>query len=67
MDLHDESGSVRGEISVEIVLDQPGHVRLPIADDEIVDRAVTFPVLAGRPVRLLTCDISQHTRAARPG
>ncbi|NEC91753.1 hypothetical protein [Streptomyces sp. SID12501] len=26
---------VRGQISLEVVLDSPGHVRLPLADDEI--------------------------------
>ncbi|MEV3973519.1 PIN domain-containing protein [Streptomyces sp. NPDC050698] len=66
-ELNCESGEVRGEISVEIVLDQPGHVRLPIADDEIVDRAVTYQALAGRQVHLLTCDTSQHTRGCAAG
>ncbi|MFF9287481.1 PIN domain-containing protein [Streptomyces griseosporeus] len=65
--LDDGSGQVRGEVSVEIVLDPPGHVRLPIADDEIVDRAVTFQALAGRQVRLLTCDTGQHTRGRAAG
>ncbi|MEU1791988.1 PIN domain-containing protein [Streptomyces sparsogenes] len=58
---------VRGEISLEIVLDPPGHVRLPLADDEIIDRAVAIQSLAGRPVRLLTCDTSQHTRGRAAG
>ncbi|MFI1169616.1 PIN domain-containing protein [Streptomyces sp. NPDC020801] len=58
---------VRGEISLEIVLDPPGHVLLPLADDEIIDRAVAIQSLAGRPVRLLTCDTSQHTRGKAAG
>lgn len=57
----------RGEVSLEIVLDPPGHVRLPLADDEIIDRAVAIQSLAGRPVRLLTCDTSQHTRGKAAG
>lgn len=57
----------RGEVSVEIVLDQPGHVRLPITDDEIIDRAVAIKALAGRDVRLLTCDTGQHTRGRAAG
>jgi hypothetical protein len=61
------SGNVQGRISMEIVLDQPGHVRLPIADDEIIDRAVAIQALAGRPVRLLTCDTGQHTRGCAAG
>ncbi|MDX3175307.1 PIN domain-containing protein [Streptomyces scabiei] len=61
------SGNPRGRVSMEIVLDPPGHVRLPIADDEIIDRAVAIQALAGRPVRLLTCDTSQHTRGCAAG
>jgi hypothetical protein len=57
----------RGEVNVEIVLDQPGHVRLPIADDEIIDRAVAIQSLAAREVRLLTCDTGQHTRGRAAG
>jgi len=62
-----EAGEVRGEVSVEIVLDPPGHVRLPIADDEIIDRAVAIQSLAARDVRLLTCDTGQHTRGRAAG
>ena len=58
---------VCGEISLEIVLDPPGHVRLPLADDEIIDRAVAIQSFAGRPVRLLSCDTSQHTRGKAAG
>ncbi|MGW0211536.1 hypothetical protein ACWDZ8_39400 [Streptomyces sp. NPDC003233] len=58
---------VHGDISLEIVLDPPGHVRLPLADDEIIDRAVAIQSLAGRPVRLSTCDTSQHTRGKAAG
>lgn len=65
--LNTEAGEVRGEISLEIVLDPPGHGRLPIADDEIIDRAVAFQALAGREVRLLTCDTGQHTRGRAAG
>ncbi|MEW2161304.1 PIN domain-containing protein [Streptomyces sp. NPDC007189] len=57
----------RGEVKVEIVLDQPGHVRLPITDDEIIDRAVAIQALAAREVRLLTCDTGQHTRGRAAG
>lgn len=57
-----EAGQVRGEVSLEIVLDPPAHVRLPITDDEIIDRTVAIQALANRRVRLLTCDTGQHTR-----
>ncbi|WP_416520037.1 PIN domain-containing protein [Streptomyces achromogenes] len=62
-----EPASWRGEVNVEIVLDQPGHVRLPITDDEIIDRAVAIQALAARDVRLLTCDTGQHTRGRAAG
>ncbi|GAA3895929.1 hypothetical protein GCM10022207_75220 [Streptomyces lannensis] len=52
----------RVEMNVEVVLDQPGHVRLPITDDEIIDHAVAIEALAAREVRQLTCDTGQHTR-----
>ena len=59
----DTGGIPRGEITVEIVLDPPGHERLPINDDEIVDRAIAIQAVAGRPVILLTYDTGQATRA----
>ncbi|MFD8029858.1 hypothetical protein ACGFYM_00015 [Streptomyces sp. NPDC048231] len=48
-------------------MDQPGHVRLPITDDEIIDRAVAIQAIAVREVRLLTCDTGQHTRDGAAG
>ncbi|WP_185091796.1 hypothetical protein [Streptomyces sp. PanSC9] len=42
-------------------------MRLPITDDEIIDRAVAIQTLAARPVRLLTCDTGQHTRGCAAG
>ena len=38
----DTGGIPRGEITVEIMLDPPGHTRLPINDDEIIDRALAI-------------------------
>jgi predicted ribonuclease YlaK len=66
-DFDGEPALWRGQLSMEIVLDQPGHVRLPIADDEIIDRAVAIQALATRKVRLLTCDTGQHTRGRAAG
>lgn len=60
-------GETRGRVNVEIVLDPPGHVRLDRADVEIIDRTVAIQGLAGREVRLLTCDTSQHTRGRAAG
>jgi Pyridoxamine 5'-phosphate oxidase len=36
------------------VFDPPGHIRLPITDDEIIDRALSFRPLTGRLLRLVT-------------
>ncbi|MFF4960190.1 PIN domain-containing protein [Streptomyces sp. NPDC001222] len=66
-ELISQEGAVRGEVNLEIVLDPPSHVRLPIADDEIIDRAVAIQSLAARKVRLLTCDTGQHTRGRAAG
>ncbi|WP_344612457.1 PIN domain-containing protein [Dactylosporangium salmoneum] len=56
-------GMPRGEVTVEVFFDQPGHVRMAEADDEIVDRACAIQALAGRRVRLLTMDTSMSMRA----
>ncbi len=42
-------------------------MRLPINDDEIVDRALAIKPLAGRQVRVLTYDTGQSTRARLAG
>jgi rRNA-processing protein FCF1 len=63
----EDGGIPRGEITVEIVFDPPGHARLPINDDEIIDRILAFQPLAGRDVTLLTYDTSQSTRARSEG
>lgn len=58
---------VRGQVTVEIVGDPPRHSRLPIADDEIVDRALAIQALAGRDVILITYDTGQSHRARMAG
>jgi hypothetical protein len=60
-------GIPRGEVSVEIVFDPRGHLRLPINDDEIVDRALAIETLADRRVILLTFDTGQSTRGQAAG
>jgi|HubBroStandDraft_6_1064221.scaffolds.fasta_scaffold01437_8 rRNA-processing protein FCF1 len=63
--LHDavhESAHIRGPVVVEIVFDFPSHIRLPLPDDEIVDRAVACQPYAG-PVTLVTYDTGQAQRA----
>jgi PIN domain len=56
-----------GDLTVEVVFDAPGHARLPIMDNEIIDRALAVQPLAARPIRLLTCDTNQSFRARSLG
>jgi rRNA-processing protein FCF1 len=60
-------GRVRGEVKIELLFEPPGHVRLPINDDEIVDQALAVQPLAGRNVTLLTYDTNQSMRARNAG
>ncbi|GAA5706191.1 hypothetical protein AQJ43_36980 [Streptomyces avermitilis] len=55
------------KLTVEVVFDPLGHIRLPDVDDEIVDRAVAIQAVAGRPVTLLTYDTGQAMRARTGG
>jgi hypothetical protein len=59
----DVGGIPRGQVTVGIVFDRPGHSRLPIADDEIIDRALAIQTLAGKPVTMVTYDTGQSMRA----
>jgi hypothetical protein len=60
-------GIPRGEVTIELIFDPAGHVRLPINDDEIIDRILAIQPLAGREVTLLTYDTGQSTRARAAG
>lgn len=60
-------GLTRSEITIELVFDPTGHVRLPGNDDEIIDRALVIEALADRKVTLLTYDTGQSTRARSAG
>lgn len=60
--------AMRGEISVEIVLDPRGHQRLPNDDDdEIIDRTLAIQTMAGRALYFITNDTGQSTRARAVG
>ena len=63
----DTGGRVSGRVTIEILFDPPGHVRLPISDDEIISRIVAIEPLAGRPVTLVTYDTGQATRGRAAG
>lgn len=54
----------RGPITLEILMDRPGHVRRANEDTEIVDQAFAINGLARQPVTVLTYDTGQ-TRQAR--
>lgn len=58
---------VRGDVQVDVMLDGPGHTRLAIADDEIVDRAADLAALSGRDVTFITNDTGQGYRARLAG
>lgn len=53
----------RPAICTSLVLDPPGHVRLPIEDDEIVDRAQSVGALTESRITLITFDTGQSLRA----
>lgn len=57
----------RGPVLMELVLDPPGHVRLPIEDDEIVDRALAMGAVTECAVKLITFDTGQALRARSAG
>jgi len=57
----------RGRVEMGLLFDPPGHMRLPINDDEIVDRAVAVQALAKKAVTLLTYDTGQSMRARNAG
>ncbi|MGW7288964.1 PIN domain-containing protein [Streptomyces sp. NPDC054847] len=63
----DSGGIPSGKVTVEVLFDPPGHVRLPINDDEIIDRGLAVQPLAGRPVQLLTYDTGQAMRGRAAG
>jgi hypothetical protein len=56
-----------GPVTIELLLDPPGHVRLPITDDEIVARVLAVQPLAGRPITILTYDNGMAFRARSAG
>jgi hypothetical protein len=63
----DDGGVPRGKITMEFVFDPPAHVRLPINDDEIIDRAVAIQIIANQSVTMITYDTGQSTRARAAG
>jgi hypothetical protein len=56
-----------GPVTVEIWLDDPWHVRRPVNDEEIVDRAKELASMTGRQVVLAAGDYSQLYRGSAAG
>ena len=52
-----------GPVTVEFLLDDRRHVRLPDADTELVDRAVGLQDVSGRKVHIVTFDTGMSVRA----
>lgn len=63
----DQGAIPSGEIWLDVLFDLPGHTRLPINDDEIVDRALSVQALSGKDVTFLTYDTNQALRARHAG
>ncbi|MBL7502813.1 hypothetical protein I6A84_29630 [Frankia sp. CNm7] len=61
------SAPAAGAVTVGLFSDPRGHIRLPIMDDEIVDRAATVQALAGLPVTVVTYDTGMAARARQVG
>lgn len=61
------SDRTRGGVLADLLFDPLRHKRLPVADDEIIDRALAAQGLAGTEVTLLTFDTSQAARARHAG
>jgi hypothetical protein len=59
-------GIPRGEVTLQLVLDPPGHSRLPIPDDEFVDRCRVCQTFTGS-LTVLTYDTGQSMRARMAG
>lgn len=57
----------RRGIVADVFFDPVGHERLPIADDEIIDRALAAQGLTGTTITLLTFDTGQAARARNAG
>ncbi|CAL9631552.1 PIN domain-containing protein [Streptomyces sp. enrichment culture] len=62
-----DSATADAPHDVEVLPDPPGHTRLPITDDEIIDRALAVQAIAAGPVQLVTYDTGQALRAKQAG
>jgi hypothetical protein len=63
----DHGGIPRGVVTVEVLFDEPGHIRAPINDDEIISRSVAMWRPLGRHINFITYDTGQALRARTAG
>jgi hypothetical protein len=57
----------KGPVALDLLLDPPGHHRLPNDDDEIVDRPLSVQAWAGKPVTMASHDTGMIMRARTAG
>jgi hypothetical protein len=63
----DHGGIPRGEVYFELLPDPVGHSRLPIPDDEVVDRLAAVRPIIGQQITVVTFDTGQAMRARLAG
>lgn len=61
------AGTEEAEVTLEVLVDPPGHERMTDPDYEIIDRASHVSQLSGRPVRVVTGDLGMQLRAITQG
>ena len=61
--LREYEGEPWATVWLEVLVDDPEHMRLADADAEIVDRAQYLAAVSERPVKLLSQDLGLHLRA----
>jgi PIN domain-containing protein len=59
--------TVRDGVTIEILPDEPGHVRAPSTDLEILDRCAMLCSLTGKPVTIITGDTAMRINALARG
>lgn len=59
--------NLHGEVAIQVMLDNPRHLRLPRPDDELIDRAVALHAFVGRDVYFVTYDTGAALRATAAG
>jgi hypothetical protein len=65
--LMDHGSIPRGEVYFELLPDPVGHSRLPIPDDEVVDRLAAVRPIIGQQITVVTFDTGQAMRARLAG